>query len=326
MSATSQVPRLGHHRDALVVHQGAVLDRVHAGPDRPLDALGAVRVRRHVRAVQRRPPRPRRGSGPRSARARRGRSVSDITAPVAISLIRSAPPYRIRRTARVTSSTVSTTPTRSSAGTCSSASGARPLMSPPPPRQPMKAPATIIRGPGRPAGVDRVAQGDVDEGAVVADVAHAGEPGVQGVARVAHAGHGLLRAGARQHLGVALPAVDLAHEVGVAVDQAGQQGRAGQVEDGGVGGRLVRGHDGGDPVTVDDDGAVGEQVAGRRRRAAARDGRRGCRSRPSALVPRAPGTRVVPQTASGAPSQQLAFMWQCGHSQRVEMGSNSTPQ
>jgi hypothetical protein len=35
---------------------------------------------------------------------------------------------------------------------------------------------------------------------------------------------------------------------------------------------------------------------------------------------------TVPQTASGAPSQQLAFMWQWGHSQRVEMGSNSTPQ
>jgi hypothetical protein len=27
------------------------------------------------------------------------------------------------------------------------------------------------------------------------------------------------------------------------------------------------------------------------------------------------------RSASGAPSQQFAFMWQCGQSQRVEMGS-----
>jgi hypothetical protein len=35
---------------------------------------------------------------------------------------------------------------------------------------------------------------------------------------------------------------------------------------------------------------------------------------------------VVPQIASGAPSQQLAFMWQWGHNQRVAIGSNSAPQ
>jgi hypothetical protein len=29
---------------------------------------------------------------------------------------------------------------------------------------------------------------------------------------------------------------------------------------------------------------------------------------------------------SGDPSQQFAFMWQCGHSHRVEIGSNSLPQ
>ena len=114
----------------------------------------------------------------------------------------------------------------------------------------------------RPACVDRVTQGDVDERPVVADVAHAGEPGTQRRACVAHAGHRLLRAGACEQLGVALPAVDLAHEVGVTVDQAGQQRRARQGEDSGVCGRLGRGHDGGDPVTLDHDGAVGEQVAG----------------------------------------------------------------
>ena len=178
---------------------------------------------------------------------------------------------------------------------------------------------------GRPPGVDRVAQGDVDEGPVVADVAHAGEAGVEGVARVAHPGHPLLRTGPGEQLGVALPAVDLAHEVGVTVDQAGQQGRAGQVEDGGVDGRVGRGHDGGDPVTVDHDGAVGEQVAGddvEQPFGADDEGAGHARG----LWRSGSGTRVVPQTASGAPSQQLAFMWQCGHSQRVEMGSNSTPQ
>ncbi len=38
------------------------------------------------------------------------------------------------------------------------------------------------------------------------------------------------------------------------------------------------------------------------------------------------GTRVVPQIARGAPSQQLAFMWQWGQSHRVAIGSNSAPQ
>ena len=32
------------------------------------------------------------------------------------------------------------------------------------------------------------------------------------------------------------------------------------------------------------------------------------------------------RSASGAPSQQFAFMWQCGHSQRVAIGSKGFPQ
>jgi hypothetical protein len=32
------------------------------------------------------------------------------------------------------------------------------------------------------------------------------------------------------------------------------------------------------------------------------------------------------RSARGAPSQQFAFMWQCGQSQRVEIGSNGFPQ
>jgi hypothetical protein len=177
----------------------------------------------------------------------------------------------------------------------------------------------------RPACVDRVAQGDVDEGPVVADVAHAREPGTQRRACVAHAGHRLLRAGPREQLGVALPAVDLAHEVGVTVHQAGQQRRTRQVEHGGVDGRVGRGHDSGDPVTLDHDRAIGEQVATddvEQQFGTDDDGA----GHACGLWCSGSGTRVEPQAASGAPSQQLAFMWQCGHSHRVEIGSNSTPQ
>jgi hypothetical protein len=31
-------------------------------------------------------------------------------------------------------------------------------------------------------------------------------------------------------------------------------------------------------------------------------------------------------TGHGAPSQQLVFIWQCGHNQRVATGSYATPQ
>ena len=113
--------------------------------------------------------------------------------------------------------------------------------------------------------------------------------------------------------------------MGVTVDQAGQQGLAGQVEDGGVGGHVVRGDHGGDPVTVDHHGAIGLQVAGddveQPFRTDDPSAGHACR-----LWSAGSGTRVVLHGASGAPSQQLAFMWQCGHSQRVETGSNSTPQ
>jgi hypothetical protein len=176
-----------------------------------------------------------------------------------------------------------------------------------------------------PAGVDRVAERDVDERPVAADVAHAREAGLQCGACVAHPGHRLLCAGPREQLGVALPAVDLAHEVRMAVDQAGQERRARQLEHGGVVGRLWRCHDRGDPVSLDHDGAVGEQVAGDDVQQPFRADDEGAGHACGLWCPGS-GTRVVPQAASGAPSQQLAFMWQWGHSQRVEMGSNSTPQ
>src|SRR3546814_20449985 len=39
-----------HQRDTFVIEQAAVLDRIHAGAHRHLDALGAVRVRRPLAA------------------------------------------------------------------------------------------------------------------------------------------------------------------------------------------------------------------------------------------------------------------------------------
>ena len=93
--------------------------------------------------------------------------------------------------------------------------------------------------PDHPAGVDRVAQRDVDERAERADVADGGEAGQHGVAGVADAGQRLLRAGAGEQLGVAVAAVRLADQVGVAVDHARQQRVPGQVDDAGaLGGRV----------------------------------------------------------------------------------------
>ena len=49
----------------------------------------------------------------------------------------------------------------------------------------------------------------------------------------------------------------------------------------------------------------------------------------STVTPRRPPTgtsRPRDHSGSAAPSQQFAFMWQCGHSHRVAIGSNSRPQ
>ena len=136
----------GEHRDRLVVHQRPVLDRADAGPDRPLDALGAVRVRRDVRPVEGRLV-DRRPDLLLGELRRPGVVPSVRTAPVAITLIRSAPPCRIRRTASRTSSAEFATPNRSSRGTTASTSGASPVTSPPPPEHVTNAPAHRIRGP-----------------------------------------------------------------------------------------------------------------------------------------------------------------------------------
>jgi hypothetical protein len=60
-----------------------------------------------------------------------GRVPRASTAPVAITLMKSAPPYRIARTRCLTSAGEDASPNRSSRG--SSMSGARPVTAPPPP-------------------------------------------------------------------------------------------------------------------------------------------------------------------------------------------------
>jgi hypothetical protein len=90
----------------------------------------------------------------------------------------------------------------------------------------------------QPARVDRVAQRDVDERAIRADVANRREPGVERGPGVADAGHRLL-GGARRGRGHACE-LHVADQVAVAVDEPGQDGEAGQVEDAdAVGGRLA---------------------------------------------------------------------------------------
>jgi hypothetical protein len=85
-------------------------------------------------------------------------------------------------------------------------------------------------GPGHGAVADGVAQGHVDERPEGADVADGGEPGQHGGAGVGDPAERLLGGAAvdRRDAGP----LELAHQVGVAVDQPRQQGVAGQLDQG----------------------------------------------------------------------------------------------
>src|SRR6266508_3066170 len=143
------------------------------------------------------------------------------TAPVAMTLMKSAPRWRISRTTRRISSTEFATPNRSSRGT--SRSGATGGMSPPPLEIGDERSGALHPRPDDIARVDRVAEGDVDEGPEGPDVADGGEPGHHGVACVAHARESFLRARPHEQPGVLAP-FQLPHEVRVAVDEAGHDG------------------------------------------------------------------------------------------------------
>jgi hypothetical protein len=85
-------------------------------------------------------------------------------------------------------------------------------------------------GPDDVPRVDGVAESNVDEGPERTDIAHGGEPGHHGIARVAHARERFLRARPHEESGV-LPLLQLPNEVRVAVDQAGYDRVLRQVDD-----------------------------------------------------------------------------------------------
>ena len=118
--------------------------------------------------------------------------VPDVrTAPVAITLMKSAPASKIRRTFARTWSGPVETPTRSSLGTGTSGGETGDVAA--------AAGAGHVRagahhpGPGDPAVLDRLAEREVDERVERPHVADGGEAAEQRGARVRHPGEGLLR-------------------------------------------------------------------------------------------------------------------------------------
>jgi hypothetical protein len=113
---------------------------------------------------------------------------------------------------------------------------------------------------GHPAAVDRVAQRDVDERPVRADVPDAREPSVECRPRVADAGHRLLGR-ARRRRGHACE-LHVADEVAVAVDQPRGDREPGQVDDpGAVRDGIVGREDGLDAPVLDQQLASLEDLA-----------------------------------------------------------------
>ena len=121
---------------------------------------------------------------------------------------------------------------------------------------------------GRPAAVDGVAQRDVDERAVRADVADRREPGPQRRRGVADAAHRLL--GRRGVDGRDAGVLELADQVAVAIDEPRHDPVAGERDRLGIGGRrVVRAQDRLDPLVGDEEAPVGRATSRRRRRAGA---------------------------------------------------------
>jgi hypothetical protein len=116
-------------------------------------------------------------------------------------------------------------------------------------------------GPGHDAVADGVAQGHVDERPERADVAHGREPGQQGGPGVADAAERLL-GGAAVDRRDARP-LELAHQVGVAVDQPREQRVAGQLDQGrALGQGPVRVEQGLDPLPPDQHHPAGPHLPG----------------------------------------------------------------
>ena len=181
------------------------------------------------------------------------------TAPVAMTLMKSAPPLSSARTRSRTWSAELATPKRKAGRQGDVRGGADQLAA-------AGRDGDVGAGHLHPradhrAVVDRVPQGRVHEGAVGPHVAHRGEareqrrPGVPDAAKTPPGPRSARAAAARR-------TPDLADEVGVAVDQAGQHGGAGEVDHPGAGRRPAGARQNGlDPLAPDHDELVPPDLA-----------------------------------------------------------------
>ena len=193
-----------------------MLDRAGAGADRTLDALGAVRVRRHERPVQRglvhrrtdlvfaELRRARRGP-PRQHRAG-GDDLDEVGAPVE-DLADHAPDLvgGVRHPEPELSRDLDVGRHRRDVAATA--------------RDGHVGAGALHPGPDDRSFVDGLAEGHVHERPECPDVTHGGEPGHHRVARVANARECLLRARPHEQRGVLAP-FEFPHQVRVAVDEA----------------------------------------------------------------------------------------------------------
>ena len=235
-----------------------MLDRAHAGAHRALDAFGAVRVGGDEGAA--------RAASSTAARISAslysdspGSVPAVSTAPVAITLMKSAPP---------SSRSLHLLP-HLALGVGDAAAelvGHHRALGQPGDLAAAAGDGDVGAGheharPGHVAGVDRIAQGDIGEAAIDADIAHGGEAGAHGIAGVPRADEGIARRGALQRR-AGVGGLALVGEVRVQVHQARQHGVARPVEHLGIadGGGRVR-LDTGDALAFDADRLVGEHLA-----------------------------------------------------------------
>src|SRR5664279_1977827 len=155
-----------------------------------------------------------------------GSSPSESTPPVAQTFMTSAPYLMTSRTLYCTFSTPSATPI----SVAWNSYGSR-LLSQCPPVIPSAGPLASMRGAGNIAGINGIAQGHVSE-SIRSHVSYRRKAGQQSDARVFGANEGLARNRDGESV-VAEPGIEC--EVGMRVDQAGENGFARQVDDRGAG-------------------------------------------------------------------------------------------
>ena len=160
------------------------------------------------------------------------------TAPVAMTLMNSAPLAKICRTVARTWSTPLTTPNRRSLGNAASTSTASPGDVATPAGAGDVAPSALHPRPFDPSPVDGVPQSDVSKCPERTDIADSCEPGPEHFAGVFDADQCFLRPAAGYERGISMTGFDLADQVDMAVDEARKEGMAREVDDVGIGGHL----------------------------------------------------------------------------------------